>query len=119
MGFAAKHPITKSFQFALEGLLIGIQKGRNFRIQVSLGILAIILGFYVNLNYTEWAILTITVACVIILELLNTAIESIVDIVSPERRIEAKIAKDVAAASVLVASIGSILVAIFLFLPKL
>jgi len=119
MGFAAKHSIFKSFQFALEGLWVGITKGRNFRIQLTVGILATILGIFLKLNFTEWAVLTITIACVIILELMNTAIESIVDIVSPEKRMEAKIAKDVAAASVLIASIGSLLIAAFLFLPKL
>jgi len=98
---------------------VALIKGRNFRIQFILGILASILAFVLKFSPAEWAILVIAIASVLILELINTSLESIVNIVSPEVRPEAKIAKDVAAASVLIASIASILIAIFLFLPKI
>ena len=112
------HSLIKSFQFAFEGIKTAITSGRNFRIQLTLGFLASILAFILNFSPTEWTILVITIASVLILELINTALESIVDIVSPEIRPEAKIAKDIAAASVLMASLASLLVAAFLFLPK-
>jgi len=62
--------------------------------------------------------LVITIASVLILELINTSLESMVDIVSPEIRPEAKIAKDVAAASVFIASIASVIIGALLFLSK-
>ncbi len=82
-------------------------------------ILVIVLGFVLNLSSIEWAILIITIGLVLISEFINTSLEQIVDIVSPEKQEKAKIAKDVAAASVLVSAIVSILVAVFLFLPKI
>lgn len=115
----SKHSLLKSFSFAFEGLKVALIKGRNFRIQFVLGIIASALAYYLKFTTDEWAILVITIASVLILELINTALESIVNIVSPEIRSEAKIAKDVAAASVLIASIASIFIAVFLFLPKI
>ena len=119
MALESKHSLFKSFKFAFDGLKVGVMKGRNFRIQIILGIIASILAAYLNFSAVEWSILAVTMAMVIILELVNTAIESIVDIVSPEIKNEAKIAKDVAAASVLIAAVASILIGVFLFLPKL
>ncbi len=113
------HSLFKSFQFAFEGVSTEFKKGRNFRIQILFGALAIILGFILKLTTTEWTVLIITIALVLILELINTSLESIVNVVSPEVRLEAKIAKDVAAASVLIASIASVIIGGLLFLPKI
>lgn len=119
MALESKHSLFKSFKFAFDGIKVGIERGRNFRIQVTLGVLASILAVILKFNPIEWTILIITIASVIILELMNTAIEAIVDMVSPQIQEKAKIAKDVAAASVLISSVASILIGIFLFLPKL
>lgn len=81
--------------------------------------LAIILGFILKLSSIEWAILTITIGLVLILEFINTSLEQIVDLVSPEIKEKAKVAKDVAAAGVLVSAVTAVLVGIFLFLPKI
>ncbi len=96
-----------------------MKKGRNFRIQVGFGLVALTVGLVLKLSSYEFVDLILIISLVLILELLNTAIESIVDLVSPEIRAEAKVAKDVSAAAVLIASIGSILIAAFIFLPKL
>ncbi len=115
----SRHGLIKSFKFAFDGLKEGILKGRNFRIQVFLGVLAFGLAAFFKFSSTEFAILTLTVSGVIILELMNTAVESIVDIVSPEIKEKARIAKDVSAAAVLIASIASIIIGALIFLPKL
>ena len=81
--------------------------------------MALTLGFVLKLSSYEFVDLILIISLVLILELLNTAIESIVDLVNPEIRAEAKVAKDVSAAAVLIASIGSMLIAGFIFLPKL
>lgn len=113
------HNIIKSFGYALSGLKGIILQERNFKIQMSLGVLAILLGLFVHLSLAEWLDLVIVITLVLVFELINTAIEEMVDLVSPEIREPARIAKDVAAATVLVASIGSIIVGSLLFLPKI
>ncbi len=114
-----KHSLLKSFSFAFEGLRAAITRGRNFRIQLFAGFLACVLGLILGLSATEWLDLVIIITLVLILELVNTSIEAMVDLVSPEIREKAKLAKDIAAATVLVASIGSIIIGTLLFLPKL
>ena len=115
----SKHSLLKNFGFAFDGVKTAFIKGRNFRIQVFAGIAAIILGLIFKISSSEWLDLILIIASVLILELINTAIEAIVDIVSPEIQPKAKIAKDVAAAGVLVASIAAVFIGAFLFLPKL
>lgn len=114
-----KHALIKSFEYAASGLRGIILQERNFKIQLSIGILAAILGFIVNLNISEWLDLVIVITLVLVFELINTSIEEIVDLVSPQYQEKAKIAKDVAAGTVLVASVGSIIVGVLLFLPKI
>lgn len=115
----SRHPISKSFGFAFEGLKTAFLKGRNFRIQIAIAIFAVIFGYFLKLELTEWLDLTIIITLVLILELINTSLEAVVDIVSPEIREKAKIAKDVAAATVLLASAGSVVIGVLLFLPKI
>jgi diacylglycerol kinase len=112
------HSLLKSFGFAFEGIKTEFKKGRNFRIQILIGTLAIILGAIFQISPTEWFDLILVIASVLILELINTAVEAIVDMISPEIQEKAKIAKDVAAGAVLVASIAAVFVGAFLFIPK-
>ena len=114
-----KHSLLKSFGFAAEGIRTEFKKGRNFRIQILIGIIALILGAIFKISPTEWFDLIIVIASVLILELINTAVEAIVDMVSPDINPKAKIAKDVSAGAVLVASIASVAVGILIFLPKI
>ncbi len=115
----AKHSMIKSFQFAFDGVKVAILKGRNFRIQLVCGIVASVLAYFLQFTRIEWAILAISTSSILILELINTSLESITNLVSPEIHPEAKIAKDVAAASVLIASIASIFIGALVFLPKI
>ncbi len=112
------HSLYKSFKYAFNGLKIAIIKGRNFRIQAIVGLFAIILAIIFKITTFEWLSLILIIASVLILELLNTAIEEIVNIVSPEIQERARIAKDVSAGAVLIASIAAIFIGIFLFLPN-
>ena len=84
-----------------------------------MGTLAVILGWAVKLNFAEWLDLVIVISLVLILELINTSLEAIVDLVSPEIRDTAKVAKDVAAGTVLIASLASVIIGVLLFLPKI
>lgn len=115
----SNHSLAKSFKYAIDGLKTAFTKGRNFRIQISLGALAVILGIVFKITTSEWLHLTLIISFVLILELVNTAIEETINIISPEIQERAKIAKDVSAGAVLVSSIAAAIIGVFLFIPKI
>jgi diacylglycerol kinase (ATP) len=109
-----------SFKYAWAGIVYAFQTQRNFRIHVFIGALAIALGVSLSLNAVEIAVLGLTIGAVLAVELLNTAIESVVDLTVKQSYHDlAKIAKDCAAAAVLISALVAILVAGSLILPKL
>ncbi|MFM7363223.1 MAG: diacylglycerol kinase family protein [Cuspidothrix sp.] len=109
-----------SFKYAWAGIVYAFQTQRNFRIHVALGILAIGLSVFLRLETVEISIIAITSGLVLTLELVNTAIESIVDLTVKQSYHElAKIAKDCAAGAVLVSALVALLVAGTLLLPPL
>jgi len=114
-----RHSVVRSFKYALEGMMVAIKNEPNLRIHIFFAVLALTLGTFLKLNTLEWLILAFTIFWVISLELLNTVLESIVDLVSPEVKGAAKVAKDVSAACVLLSAILSIVVGALLFLPKI
>lgn len=111
--------LPKSFNFAWQGILTALRREPNFSIHVIAGTTAIILAAVLNFSPLEWLLLVFTISFVLVLELFNTALEAIVNLVSPEIKPQAKIAKDVSAAAVLIAAFVSILTGLALFLPKL
>jgi diacylglycerol kinase (ATP) len=109
-----------SFRYAAQGLAYGLTSQRNFRIHVVTGLVVFGLGLWLQLSPDRLAVLVLTVAAVLVLELLNTAIESVVDLAIGRRfHPLARIAKDCSAAAVLVASLASMLIALLLLLPPL
>jgi len=109
-----------SFKYAWAGLRYAFISQRNFRIHTVMGALAISSGVFLHLTAIEMAVIALTSALVLALELLNTAIESVVDLTVKQSYHElAKIAKDCAAGAVLISALGSLLVAGWLLLPPL
>jgi diacylglycerol kinase (ATP) len=109
-----------SFKYAWCGISYAFQTQRNFRIHVAVGALAIGLSVFLHLKSVEIAVIGLTSGLVLTLELLNTAIESIVDLTVKQTYHElAKIAKDCAAGAVLVSALVAVLVAGTLLLPPL
>jgi len=112
--------LPASLRYATQGLVYALASQRNFRLQVVLGILALILGLWLGLDLLELGVLVLTVAAVLVLELLNTATEAAVDLaIGRQFHPLARIAKDCAAAAVLVAAMASILIALLLLSPPL
>tara|TARA_B100000214_G_scaffold371071_1_gene346804 strand:+ start:937 stop:1395 length:459 start_codon:yes stop_codon:yes gene_type:complete len=112
--------LPTSFLFAAKGLKYAFSTQRNFRIHVVFALIAFLLGLLLELNKTDLAIMSLTATSVLVVELLNTAIESVVDLAIGKRfHPLAQIAKDCSAGGVLVASIGSLLIAVLLLLPPL
>ena len=100
-----KPPIWKSFGYAFEGIFTCIRKERNMKIHCVMTLLVILAGFIFHISATEWCICLTLFGLVMALELVNTAVEAVVDLVTSERRPLAKIAKDTAAGAVLIAAI--------------
>ncbi len=113
-----EEPLWKSFSYAFEGLRSSLSTERNLLIHFSVMLLVILFGILLELSIPEWMICIILFGLVISAELMNTAIEATVDICSPEIHPKAKLAKDTAAASVLVLAIASSIVGALIFLPK-
>jgi diacylglycerol kinase len=110
-----KHSIVKSFPYALDGLKTAFKNEPNFRVHLIIGFLTLVTAFFLKVNPTNLAILVLTIGLVITLELLNTMIEALVDLVSPNIHPLAKIAKDVSAAAVLISTMVSIIIGLLIF----
>jgi len=109
-----------SFKYAWNGVTYAFKTQRNFRIHTAIGTLAVTLGFALQLSFVELAVIGLTVSAVMAFELLNTAIESVVDLTVGKSYHElARIAKDCAAAAVLISALAALLVAGVLILPPL
>ena len=112
--------LPTSFLYAAKGLGYAFSTQRNFRIHVGFAMGSFGLGFLLGLNKSDLAIMALTATSVLVVELLNTAIESVVDLAIGKRfHPLAQIAKDCSAGAVLVASISSVLIAVLLLLPPL
>ena len=110
--------IVRSFYFAFAGLWHLFRTQRNARIELAIGAAACAVGGWVGISRVEWAVIVFTIALVLILEGLNTAVEAAIDLASPKIHPLAKVAKDLAAGMVLIAAIASVAVgALILGLP--
>lgn len=108
-----------SVHHALKGLAYALTTQPNFIIHLTLSSWVILAGLYFRLSSTEWLILILTITFGLVIELVNTAIEATVDLVTQKYRPLAKIAKDTSAAAMLVFAVGSAVLAGLIFLPKL
>lgn len=108
----------KSFVFAWNGIRVA-SGGRNFRVQAIVAVGVIILGFVYSLSLYEWIVVTLLIGLVLGLEIMNTSIENLVNLVSPEFHPLAGKVKDLAAAAVLVLSVTSAIVGLLIFLPHI
>lgn len=111
--------LWKSFGYAIAGLKHAVSTQRNLRIHLAIAVLVVGLGIYLKLDFRDWAILAITIGAVITGELINTVVETVVDLASPEYHNLAKIAKDVAAGTVLVMALTAIAVGLLILGPPL
>ena len=109
--------LFKSFTYAFKGICTALEQ-QNMKIHVFCAIVVIIAGLVTGLSPVEWSILLIVIAIVISLEMINTAIEAVVDLASPTIHPLAKVAKDVAAGAVLVFAAASVIIGGLIFLPK-
>jgi undecaprenol kinase len=108
-----------SFLHAWEGIRIAVLTQPNFRVLISLSLLALFLGYRLQITPQEWALILFVIATGLAIELLNTSIEYTVDLMTDEYHLLAKFAKDTAAGAMLVYAVFSVVIAAVIFLPKL
>jgi diacylglycerol kinase (ATP) len=116
-GFSSR--MLRSFYFAFTGLGFLLRTQRNARIELAIGAAACVLGAWLRISRVEWAVIVFTIALVLILEGLNTAVEAAIDLASPKYHPLAKAAKDLAAGMVLIAAIASVGVGLLILGPPL
>ena len=111
--------LINSFKYAFEGIISSFKSERNMKIHVFMMLFVIIFGIILKISKIEWYICLILFGIVISAELFNTAIETIVDMIMPNKNEKAKLAKDVSAGAVLVIAISSAIIGLSMFIPKL
>ncbi|MBN2007006.1 MAG: diacylglycerol kinase family protein [Anaerolineae bacterium] len=108
-----------SFKYAGEGVWHAVQTQRNFRVHLLAAVAVVTLGQWLGLPATSWAILILTIASVLWAEIINTAAETLVDLVSPDYHPLAKQVKDLAAGAVLVMAAAAVVIGLLLLGPPL
>jgi diacylglycerol kinase len=112
-------PLLRSFGYAFAGLGHLLRTQRNFRIELAIGLVALVAAAWWHVERWEWAVLVLTISLVLIIEAVNTAIENAVTLASPSVNPRAKAAKDVAAAAVLIAAFAAVAVGAIIFIPRI
>ena len=113
-----KNPLYKSFGYAFEGIFTGIKKERNMKIHCLTMLCVVAAGFVFRISVSEWCICLILFGMILSLELVNTAMEAVVDLVTEERRPLAKLAKDTAAGGGFISGIMGAGGGVFVFFPE-
>jgi undecaprenol kinase len=109
--------LLKSFNYALRGLVKTFREEQNLRLQAIAGLIILILAFYYQVARWEWLILILIISLVILMEIINSAVERVTDVLKPRLNGYVKEIKDIMAAAVVVASIVSIIMGLVIFWP--
>lgn len=115
----AQESIFRSFRYAWNGIRRCFTVERNMKIHFAAAIFAISLAWYLEFTRSEMAVVILTVAAVLVAEMMNTALETVINLVSPEYHPLAGLAKDIAAGAVLLAALASIIIGCLLYIPHM
>ena len=111
--------IIKSIDYSIDGLVYAYRSERSMIIHTIASIIGIVLGFILGISLTEWSIILGTLAIILAIELINTAVEAVVDMVTQEYHPLAKVAKDCSSAATFVVSASGVIIGIVIFVPKI
>ncbi len=115
----SRFSLVCAFSCAWSGLVHALKTQRNMKIHVVVAVVAIVLGFALSIDGASWCAIILCIAAVFAAECLNTAIEAVVDLVSPGYHDLARRAKDCAAGAVLICALAAVAVALVVFVPRL
>ncbi|MBE0337486.1 diacylglycerol kinase family protein [Paenibacillus sp. 28ISP30-2] len=104
-----------TFRYAAEGVMYALRTQINMRIHVVMAFLVIAAGLSLRISRLDWLFVSVAIAMVIVAELINTAVEAAIDLISPDIHPLAKAAKDTAAGAVLLAAVFAVIIGIFVF----
>ena len=111
--------LLQSFRYAFAGLWQALRTQRNARIHLLATVAVTAMGLWLRLDAVRWAVLVLTISLVFFAEMVNTVVEVIVDLVTPEYHPLAKVAKDVSAGAVLVTAMAAVVVGLLILGPPL
>ena len=114
-----KSPLYKSFSYAIAGIIACVRQERNMKIHLTAAVLVTAAGTLLRISVTEWMVCLILFGLILSLEMVNTALETVVDLVTQEQKPLAKKAKDAAAGAVLVSAVMAAIIGLIIFLPKI
>ncbi len=109
---------ARSFRYAWQGIIASFHSEANLKIHLTIASLVIICGFLFHISIQEWLICLLSFGLVISMELMNTVVETLVDLISPEQHPLAGKAKDIAAGAVLVSAVFAAIAGLIIFIPK-
>lgn len=111
--------VLRSFGFAIEGIILGIKQEKNMKIHLFFSVIALLISFLLSLSTLEWVLIIFCIGGMLAFELVNSALERVVDMVTKDYHPLAKQAKDMAAGAVFLYAIISVIIGLIIFLPKL
>lgn len=114
-----RNSLLSSFRWAFAGIAACVRRERNMKIHLFAAAAVTAAGLYLHISKTEWLVCLILFGLILGLEMMNTAIEAVVDLVCPHQHPKAKLAKDAAAGAVLVAAIFAAVAGCIIFVPKI
>ncbi len=114
-----KTKFNKSLLYACRGIVAAIKEERNVKIHLGMTLLVILMGVTCNISLIEWGVIFLCVSFVVSLEMINTAIEEVVNFISPEHNVKAGKIKDLSAGAILIAALFSAVIGCVIFIPKL
>ncbi|MDB5142077.1 MAG: diacylglycerol kinase family protein [Mucilaginibacter sp.] len=109
----------RGFGYALNGIWQAAATQLNFRVHLVAAIIVVYAGYALHISKDEWLWIILCIAMVLVAELFNTAIEFLVDLVSPEYNKKAGLVKDMSAGAVLITAICALVIGLLIFVPKL
>jgi len=107
--------LIKSFRYAIKGLSKIFYEEQNLRVQSFFGLFALLLAYYFKITQIEWIVLILTISLVVLMEIINSAVERVADILKPRIDEYVKEIKDITAAAVMFASVVSVIIGIIIF----
>lgn len=109
----------QSLRYAWQGIKYAFSSQHNMWLHSAAAILAILLGLILQISHTQWYIIALCISLVLAMEMMNTAIETLIDHLHPEQHPKMGLIKDLAAGAVLVTAIVAFIIGCFIFLPRL
>lgn len=109
--------LFKSFTYAFKGLFKTFREEQNLRIQATVAVIVVILGLYFKISPLEWSILIITITLVILMEIANSAVERVTDVLKPRIDGYVKDIKDIMAAAVMLSSLAAVIIGLIILGP--